>query len=117
MAVGDSGPSYFRLTIIHETYPHHKRMRRMHKIYHIAFRGTLEAQLAVGGHRVVHEHDVVGQLAVVQNFSMIFAQLTTFCLEAELILKSNDKISNQLLNQGFQNPGLFQSRFRDWYIL
>ena len=62
----------------------------MHKICHIAFRSTLQAQLAVSGDGIVHEHDVIGQLAIVQNFPMIFAQLAAFCLETELVLKWNE---------------------------
>ena len=58
----------------------------MDKICHVSLGSTLEAQLAVGGHWIVHENDVIGQLAVVQNFTMILAQLATFRLEPKLIL-------------------------------
>ena len=47
----------------------------------------MEAQLAVGGHGIVHEHYVIGQFAIVQNFTMILTQLATFCFKPELILK------------------------------
>ena len=74
------------------TYPHHECMRRVHKICHVSLGSTLEAQLAVGGHWIVHENDVIGQLAVVQNFTMILAQLATFRLEPKLILGDKNGI-------------------------
>ena len=51
----------------------------------------MEAQLAVSGHWIVHENDVIGQFAIVQNFTMILTQLATFCFKPELILKKERK--------------------------
>ena len=47
--------------------------------------------MAVSGHWIVHENDVIGQFAIVQNFTMILTQLATFCFKPELILKKERK--------------------------
>ena len=47
--------------------------------------------MAVSGHWIVHENDVIGQFAIVQNFTMILTQLATFCFKPELILKKIKK--------------------------
>ena len=63
----------------------------MHKICYVSLGSALEAQLAVSGHWIVHENDVIGQFAIVQNFTMILTQLATFCFKPELILKKRKK--------------------------
>ena len=63
----------------------------MQKIWYVSLGSALEAQLAVSGHWIVHENDVIGQFAIVQNFTMIFTQLATFCFKPELILKKERK--------------------------
>ena len=63
----------------------------MDKICHVSLGSTLEAQLAVGGHRIVHENDVIGQLAIIQDFTMVLTKLTAFCFKPELILWEDKK--------------------------
>ena len=79
------------ILVIPWTYPHHECMRWMHKICYVSLGSALEAQLAVSGHWIVHENDVIGQFAIVQNFTMILTQLATFCFKPELILKKREK--------------------------
>ena len=66
----------------------------MHEVGDVALGRALEAELAVGSHRVVHEHDGGGEAAVVQHLSVVLAQLTALSLEAELVLEreSNFKV-------------------------
>ena len=79
------------ILVIPWTYPHHECMRWMHKVCYVSLGSALEAQLAVSGHWIVHENDVIGQFAIVQNFTMILTQLATFCFKPELILKKRKK--------------------------
>ena len=64
----------------------------MDKICHVSLGSTLQAQLAVRGHWIVHENDVIGQLPVIQDFTMILTQLTTFRFKPELILRKRNNI-------------------------
>lgn len=50
-----------------QNYLQHQRVRGVYKEGQIALRGRLQTELAVGGDRVVHEHDRAGQLAVVKD--------------------------------------------------
>ena len=61
--------------------------------------------MAVSGHWIVHENDVIGQFAIVQNFTMIFTQLATFCFKPELILKKEKKSYSQYKIGMLKNNG------------
>lgn len=43
------------------SYRHHEGVRRVHEEVGGAFGRALQAELAVGGHRVVQEHDGAGE--------------------------------------------------------
>ena len=69
-------------------YLHHECVRRVDEVGHVALGRALEAELAVGGHRVVHEDDGRGESAVVQDLAVVLAQLAAALrLEAELVLE------------------------------
>ena len=62
-------------------------MRGVDEVGSVPLWSALEAQLAVCGDRVVEKSDAVGQLSVVQNFSMILTQsLPGLSVELELVL-------------------------------
>ena len=70
-----------------KTNLHHERVGRVYKVRRVALGRALQTQLAVGGHRVVEEHDAGGQPAVVEDLPVVLAQLAALGLEAELVLK------------------------------
>ena len=62
-------------------------MRGVDEVGSVPLWSALEAQLAVGGDWVVEKSDAVGQLSVVQNFSVILTQsLPGLSVELELVL-------------------------------
>ena len=62
-------------------------MRGVDEVGSVAFGSTLKAELTVSGDWVVEEGDAVGQLSVVQNFSMILTEsLPGLRVELELVL-------------------------------
>ena len=70
------------------SYLHHEGVRRVDEVGHVALRRALEAELAVGGHRVVHEDDGGGESAVVQDLAVVLTQLAAALrLETELVLQ------------------------------
>ena len=65
----------------------HECVRSVHEVGRVAFRRRLQAQLAVRGHSVVHEHDRLRQLAIVEDTALIVRQVhLRLVLEAELAL-------------------------------
>ena len=70
-------------------YPHHERMRRMHKICHVSLGSTLEAKLTIRRYWIVHKNDVVRQPSIVENFPVVFWQLATLSFESKLVLKKS----------------------------
>ena len=70
------------------THLHHEGVWRVHKVCQVPLGCTLQTELAVCGHRVVHENNRVGKAAVVQDLSVIVAQLVLLCLETKLVLVS-----------------------------
>ena len=73
--------------LLTQTNLHHERVGRVYKVRRVALGRALQTQLAVGGHRVVEEHDAGGQPAVVEDLPVVLAQLAALGLEAELVLK------------------------------
>ena len=70
-----------------EDYLEHQSMRGVDEVGSVPLRSALQAQLAVCGDRVVEESDAVGELSVVQNFSMILTEsLSGLGVELELVL-------------------------------
>ena len=53
-------------------YPHHERMRRMHKICHVSLGSTLEAKLTIRRYWIVHKNDVIRQPSIVENLPVVF---------------------------------------------
>lgn len=54
-----------------KTHLEHERMRRMNKVGNISFRCRLQAQLTVRRHRIVHEHNGIGKLTIVQHLQQL----------------------------------------------
>lgn len=59
-------------------YVQHERMRSVHKVRYVSLRRGLQAQLTVGGDRIVHEHDGAGEFAVVQHLG------TCVCMKSKI---------------------------------
>ena len=65
----------------------HQGVRSVDEIGMVALGRRLQAQLSVGGHCVVHEHDGVGQFTVVQHSTVVLRQVhLRLVLEPELAL-------------------------------
>ena len=65
----------------------HERVRRVDEVGGVALGRRLQAQLAVGGHGVVHEDDGAGQSAVVEDAPLVLGQVHRhLVLETELTL-------------------------------
>ncbi len=78
-------------------------MRRVYEIRHVSLGSTLQAQLAVRGHGVVHKDNVIRQLAIIQHFSMVFTQLSSLGFKSELVLEKGAfllEIASGLGNEG-----------------
>ncbi len=65
----------------------------MDEVGQVPIGSALQAQLAVGGHGIVHEHDCVGKPPIVQDLPVGLAQLATLGLKPELVLKLEIKLN------------------------